>query len=335
VIARGRTGGLRDALAGSLALALLLGSAASAPGAAAAEPTRVATLLPFVEDALRREAPDSAAVVVATVRRSLHQSPPEELADLGSAHSPSLESLARARADLVVGDAVLHAGLREELARVAGEVLLLRTDGVEATLGALEEVGRRVGAAEELSRAADATRERIARLALERPVPVLALFGAPGTFYALTSRTWLGDLLARLGFENAVDAGTGEERFPGIVALSDEVMATLRPELVLLVAHGDREKIQGAFESRIGSGGPWAGLGRSAHRGLHVLEPRLFAANPGLAMDEAARRLVELAGGEARRATAALRPVASDGAGVAAGARRRVPAVAVAEEGAP
>jgi len=321
---------------------ILTAGLAWAPGAGAqatpeAGPTRVATLLPFVEDALRRQAPESAAVVVATVRRSLHQAPPEGVADLGNAHSPSLESLAQARADLVVGDAVLHAGLREELERVAGDVLLLRTDGVEATLEALEEVGRRVGAPEPLSRAVDTTRERIAKLALERPVPVLALFGAPGTFYALTSRTWLGDLLARLGFENAVDTGTGEERFPGIVALSDEVMATLRPELVLLVAHGDREKIQSAFESRIGSGGPWAGLGRSAHRGLHVLEPRLFAANPGLAMDAAARRLVELAEGEARRAAAEPRSSAraGAGAGAAGGETRPAPARAAAGEGRP
>jgi len=324
------------------ALALVAGVAwapeAGAQATSEAGPTRVATLLPFVEDALGR-VPASEAVVVATVRRSLHQAPPEEVTDLGSAHSPSLEALAQARADLVVGDAALHAGLREELERVAGELLLLDTGGVEATLAALEEVGHRVGAAEELSRAADTTRDRIASLALERPVPVLALFGAPGTFYALTSRTWLGDLLARLGFENAVDTGTGDERLPGIVALSDEVMATLRPELVLLVAHGDREKIQDAFESRIGSGGPWAGLGRSAHRGLHVLEPRLFAANPGLAMDAAARRLVELTRGEeggAGRTASSSRPLALDRRAAGPDASNRAhSAIAVAGEGAP
>lgn len=274
--------------------ALLWGAAgsASAGDVSGAERTRVATLLPWAADALAR-VPEHARVV-ATVRRDLHTPPPGGVVDLGSAHSPSLEQLALARPELVIGDATLHAALREDLGRGGAEVLLVRTAGVEVTFDALREIGRRVGAGAEMEAAVREARRALDARALERPVDTLALFGAPGSFYALTERAWLGDLLARLGFRNVARSEPGRDRFPGLVPLNDEVVATLGPELLLLVTHGDPAHIRRAFEERVARGGPWRALRDSAELGVHVLDPELFAANPGLALPEAATALVDL-----------------------------------------
>ena len=61
----------------------------------AEEPTRVATLLPFVEEALVLD-PEHVEVV-ATVRSDLHVPVTGGVIDLGSPHSPSFERLAEAR----------------------------------------------------------------------------------------------------------------------------------------------------------------------------------------------------------------------------------------------
>jgi iron complex transport system substrate-binding protein len=268
-----------------LALAAALATAATA----SAEPVRVATLLPFVEDALRLD-PERFAVV-ASVRRSLHVPVADGTIDLGNPHSPSFETLVQADPDLVVGDRMLHAALAPRLAGLGAELVLVDTTSVAATLDALDALGQRAGGAPALADAVADTRADLASLALPRAVPVLLLFGTPGSFFAFTERTWLGDLAARIGFRNL--APKGEERFPGLVAVNDEVLAQVQPELVLLVAHGEPDKIRADFARRAAAGGPWAGLG-AARLGVHALDPALFSANPGLALARAGSELAAL-----------------------------------------
>jgi iron complex transport system substrate-binding protein len=271
-------------------LGLIAALAAGAP--AAADPLRVASLLPFVGDALA-EIPEHAQLV-ASARRDL-RTPLPDVVDLGNPHSPDLEALAAARPQLVVGERTLHARLEADLARSGARVLLLDTSGVDATLGGLVELGRQLGDGEELKQRAAAVRDSLAALRLAKPVPVLALFGTPDSFFVITERTWIGDLLARLGFELPVLTAAESPRFPGFVPVSDELLVTLRPELVLLVAHGDPAALREALARKTAEGGPWSAVGRAATRGVRVLDPHVFGSNPGFGMDRAAKELVALA----------------------------------------
>ncbi|MEZ4331644.1 MAG: ABC transporter substrate-binding protein [Myxococcota bacterium] len=261
-------------------------------------PVRVATLLPWAGDAVQVAGPP--AVLVAGVRRALHRPLPDGLLDLGHPHSPSLERLAEARPDLVIADASIHARFVAPIEKLGARVLLLDSASVEGTLASLSRIAGALGGSTALDARVEAVRRRLAELAGQSDASLVALFGAPGSFYVMTERAWLGDLARRLGFELAVKA-EGDERFPGLVAISDEAMAMARPDLVLLVAHGDSARIRAELERRTASGGAWAGLAR-ARLGIHVLDPGLFSANPGLELVRAAETLVEL-GEPARAAT--------------------------------
>jgi ABC-type Fe3+-hydroxamate transport system substrate-binding protein len=111
----------------------------------------------------------------------------------------------------------------------------------------------------------------------------------------VTRGAWIGSLLDELNFENLGANLKGDERVPGFVAVSSEHLATLQPQLVLLVAHGDPAQIKGQLAEQMSGTGPWAGLGRAATRGVHVLSPDLFVANPGLELPRAAEALAALA----------------------------------------
>jgi iron complex transport system substrate-binding protein len=233
--------------------------------------------------------------VVATVRRDLRTPPAPPVLDLGNPHSPSFEKLAEAQPNLVVGDRALHGTQRERLARSGADVLLVDSSSVESTFAGLADVGRRVGAADAMDARLRDARAELERLRLPTPTPTLLLFGTPGSFLVISERTWLGDLAARVGLVNVGVAATGREQHPGFVEVSDEVLSGLRPELVLLVAHGDPEAIRAAFLRKLDDGAPWSGLRGGARRGVHVLPGAEFSTNPGLRMPEAARRLRELA----------------------------------------
>jgi iron complex transport system substrate-binding protein len=265
--------------------ALAAADAAPSPGS---PPLRVATLLPFVEDALQL-APDAAFALVATVRRDLRAPVASGLVDLGNPHSPGFEGIAEARARLVIGDRQIHGMLAPRLEALGVEVMLLDTTSSQSTLDALLEVGRRAGAGPALAAAVADARARLAHTRVGARRSVLALFGTPSRFYAATARSWLGGLVGDVGYENL--APSGSEQMPGFVVVSDEALAALRPDLVVIVAHGDPRKIQADVERRAGEGGAWASL-REAALGIHVLDPRLFASQPGLRLPEAAAALV-------------------------------------------
>lgn len=299
----------------SLVVELALASWAQAVEPAAADassptPVRVAVLLPWAGDAVLVAGPP--AVLVAGVRRELHRPLPEGLLDLGNPHSPSLERLAEARPDLVVADASIHARLVAPIEKLGTRVLLLDSASVDATLASLSRISEALGGAPALDARIEAVRGRLAELAGRSQASIVALFGAPGSFYVMTERAWLGDLARRLGFELALET-EGDERFPGLVAVSDEAMATARPDLVLLVAHGDPARIRAELERRTAAGGAWAGLAR-ARLGVHVLDPGLFSANPGLELVRAAETLAAFAAAGPTAAVGAAAPSAKLGA---------------------
>lgn len=260
-------------------------------GSAQPKLLRVAALLPWVAEAVEVAGPDVA--LVAGVRRVLHEPLPDGLVDLGNPHSPSLERLVEVHPDLVVADRAIHARLAPQIEKLGARVLLLGTDSVAETTASLDALSAALGRPAPLEARIAEVRARIGALADRSEASVVALFGAPGSFYVLTERAWLGDLARHVGLDLAI-AASGDERFPGLVAVSDEAMAMAHPDLVLLVAHGDPNRIRADLERRTAEGGAWSGLA-GARLGIHVLDPDLFSANPGLEIVRAAEALVALA----------------------------------------
>jgi iron complex transport system substrate-binding protein len=173
--------------------------------------------------------------------------------------------------------------------------MLLDTGSVDSTFAGLEALGKRVGAPELMAERVASARAKLAAEALPQPVRVLALFGTPGAFQVVTRDAWIGSLLETLQFENLGAKLTGNQRFPGFVEVSHEQLAMLKPELVLLVAHGDPARIRQELDELMQGSGPWNGLGKSATRGVHVLPPDLFVANPGLGLPVAGQAITALA----------------------------------------
>jgi iron complex transport system substrate-binding protein len=273
----------------ALGLGAFLAARVAAGAAPAVEPVRVASLLPYVSEALMR-IPDRVRVV-ASVAPELGGNLPPGVADLGSPHAPNFEIAAAARPDLVVGDARYHTAFSSALTRTGARLVLIGGSSVEATFQGLLEVAEAAGARAEMEALVASARQELLDLHLESARAVLPLFGSPGSLMAITDRTWLGDLLGQLGFRLVPDEVAGREAIPGYVEVSDEVLAVSRPELVLLVTHGSPESVAESFEREAANGGALAAL---APR-VKVLDPALFARNPGLELPRAAQALVALA----------------------------------------
>ena len=257
---------------------------------ALAEPIRVATLIPNVNSGLRTD--PSRYELVATVRSSMHAPAAGTPFDLGNPHSPSIEQLVASNPDLVIGDANMHGRLSTQMEPLGLELLLVDTSTSNALLEGLEAVAGRNPTSEILEARAQSAAADLAGLSLPEPVQVVALFGVPGSFYLVSERWWLGDMMNNLGFQNLVP-DIPNDRFPGLVPVNDERLAMLKPQIVFLISHGDPGKVVGEFKRMATEGGVWASIG-GAPLGVHVLNPEIFMATPGLNAPDAARELIRL-----------------------------------------
>ncbi|HEV7670809.1 MAG TPA: ABC transporter substrate-binding protein [Thermoanaerobaculia bacterium] len=277
----------------AIVCSIVLGNAF--PARAAARPVRLATLLPYVAEAFAQL--PGRVLVVGSVRRSPGASLPAGATDLGSAHTPSFETLASLRPEITVIDRRLHAALVPRLQEIGGEVMSIDGGSVDSTFAGLLRVAQKIGgaAAEKAiaARIAQARRE-IAAARLARPVETLPLFGAPGSFLFITERTWLGDLLRQLGFKSSIPSWpAGGEAIPGYVEVSPELLTSFHPRIALLLAHGDAAALEKAFRERFARL-----IGTEKDTGpvtIRTLDPALFAGNPGLDMGRAAHALQEIA----------------------------------------
>ncbi len=280
--------------------ALLAALLLLARGAFAGELLRVASLLPFASDAVRTVAPPG--LLVASTRRSLHEPVASGLTDLGSPHAPDLEALASARADLVIADPLLQERIVPEPLRE--RVLWIDGATAESTLVSLEKLGVRIGAEAEMRERTQRARNQIRAAHISEPTSALLLFGTGADFRVITHRHWLGDLVGGLGAKLWEGAAPLPDNLPGIAPVNDELLAGARPDVVLLVAHGDPAAVSADFQRRLQSGGAWRRL-RSAPKGAHVLDAARFAANPGLEMGTVARELARILSGGGEPASGA------------------------------
>lgn len=255
-----------------------------------AQPSRVATLIPNVNNGL--EADPDRYQIVATVRRSMHSPAASAPFDLGSPHSPSIEQLVASDPDLVIGDATMHARLSSRLESLGLDLVLVDTTTSNTLLDGLREIANRNPPSEILTARVQSAEDALADLSLPKPVQVVALFGVPGSFYLVSERWWLGAMMKSLGFQNLVP-DIPNKRFPGLVPVNDERLAVLQPEIVFLISHGDPQAIVTEFQRMATEGGVWSSMSE-ATLGVHALSPELFMATPGLDAPTAARELIRL-----------------------------------------
>lgn len=256
-----------------------------------AERVRVATLVPFVADAIGM-LHDEAVLVASTRGTGSDPRSDPALFDLGSPHAPNLEVLVSAQADLLVVDAAMHAVFGERAEHLRMRVLAIDTSSVASTFTGLRELASLVGDDGRVQEWIAQQEAQLSTGSSDLSARVLALYATPGAPVVITERGWLGDLFRRVGVQNVANGVSGRESYPGFVTLSEEVLSTLRPDWIFLVTHGSSEAALASLHERLRSETAWRGLRDSAADRVLVLPPELFSSNPGLRMTEAARFVV-------------------------------------------
>jgi iron complex transport system substrate-binding protein len=213
----------------------------------------------------------------------------------------SVEALVKLRPDFIVSHPGHHRLTPQTSEPLGVPLLLLQHRSVEEVLEGIALLGVATGRAQEAAHLRTALAERMRALSADSSVPrprVLLLFGTPRSFLAIGEETYAGDLLRLAGGQNVA------ARFPrnltgsGLLPLSLELIVKSRPEWILVVTHGDPERVAEAYRKELEGNPSWQQLPAVALGRVRVLPDDLFATSPGPRLDQALDYLKRILAGE-------------------------------------
>jgi iron complex transport system substrate-binding protein len=217
----------------------------------------------------------------------------------------SLEAIVRLRPDLVISHPNHHRFSPPVLEHLKVPVLLLRHRSVEEVLTNITLLGMATGRIQQAEAILGALHERVRSLTeggKGSGPRVLLLFGTPRSFFAMSEETYAGDLLRLAGGQNVATLLPVHLADGGFHPLSLELIVKSRPEWVLVITHGDPERVSAAYHKELEGHPAWWQLPAVTLGQVHVLPDDLFAISPGPRLDQALAHLRRLFSTEPRHA---------------------------------
>lgn len=237
-------------------------------------------------------------------RAATHLLPPEvaeqvkHIPTVGIPPRPDVERIISMKPDLVLG---MHAPMHHELAVVLEKtgipVLLQALEHYTDVLKTLRLYGELSGHPEQAAARIAAIEERRRELLREhtgKPSPkILILWGTAEGWYMALAKSFVGDLVKRLGGVNVADMIAFMDESPSYAPLCLETLPLAQPDVILAISH--RPEMEGAEFScpdlNVQPG--WQKLDAVKKRAVYTLPYHLFAANPGPRLGDALQVLAD------------------------------------------
>lgn len=215
--------------------------------------------------------------------------------EVGVIHNPNVEAILGLKPDLVMGVNVpFHQSLIPVLEKAGIPMVIQSLNTYEEVIETLRFYGELTGdqsaAEKKIAKIEETYNLAIARHG-DRPAPKnLTVWGSPESYSMATSKSFVGDLITRLGGNNIADQSGAEG---GFVPLSMEYIAKADPEVIFLIAHSNDAKVGEKFQSDFAQNPVWKEVKAVKNQRVYILPSHLFAVNPGTRIGEALNILSE------------------------------------------
>ena len=259
-----------------------------------AKPVRIVSVSPTATEMLY-------AVGGEAIARDTSSTYPAEVADLpevGGAYSPSFETIAAQRPDLILVEALSQARFLQPLSQLGAPVVAVRAASLEDVVKSLRLVGEITGNGEAAEAAAQDITDRITAAAepLEPGKSALILISdADRNLYAAKPQSYPGAIAAITKLSNPAADLPDVGPFPGFTLLSGEQLFTMNPDFLFTITPAPPPAPR--LSDALAAVPALSMLQAIANGQLHELDLQIFLRNQGPRIAEAVEAMAELVGG--------------------------------------
>ncbi len=244
---------LLASLATFLALVMLAacGSKTSSHGATPAKPARIVSLSPTATEMLFAIGARHQVVAVDDQSDYPRDAPRTKL----SGYHPNVEAIAHYKPDLVVisnDTGGVAAGLRKLKIKVLLQPAATKLEDTYREITQLGEATGNTSGAAQLSQKIKAGIAAALRRLKPRSKPLTYYYELDNTLYTVTSKTFVGSLLALAHLDNIADAADPGGKSGGYPQLSPEYLVKANPDLVFLADTRCCQQSEATFKARPG-----------------------------------------------------------------------------------
>lgn len=212
---------------------------------------------------------------------------------VGNPMSPDMEVIKSLNPTMVFSVVALEPTLKENFEAVNIPSEFVNLSSFEGLIESIKIIGEKTNTQDKAIELVEGIEKRVetsAQNVLEKESStVMIVFGASGNFQIATEKSYVGDLVKRVGGKNIIDETTS-----GFIPVDIEYLANENPDYILLMTHANPEESKAAFEKEFSENVVWDNFDAVKNDKVIALDSKYFGMSANLFAADAIEKLEEI-----------------------------------------
>ena len=216
-----------------------------------------------------------------------------EATSIGDPMSPDMEVMLSLEPTVIVALESLGEEYKTNFSNENIETLLVSLSSYDDLKETITVLGKRFGKEAEATKLIEGFTSREAsvleKIAGKENPEVMILFGAPGNFMIATTKSYVGDLVSRVGGINII-----EDTSSSFIPVNMEFLADKNPDIILTMSHANPETMKAVFEEEFATNQVWQHFDAVKEGHVINLDSNYFGMSANLLALDAMEMLVDI-----------------------------------------
>jgi len=226
----------------------------------------------------------------------------KSLPSVGETPNPSVEKIVSLKPDLVIGvNVMFHHAIIPPLEKAGIPMVLLSINSYDDILNKLRIYGTITGNKKKAEAVVKGIEKRVAEVknkikktSQKESPKVVILWGSTQSFNMSLPSSFVGNIVEMLGGNNIAKDVKPLNTMPQYAPLSPEYVMSKNPDVMLVITHGDGDKVKEKFKREITQHPAWKELRAVKEGRLYMLPYELFGVNPAVRVADAVAHIARL-----------------------------------------